>query len=349
MKKTLWGKIDNQDIYSFELTAGDYKAVISNYGALLTHLYMPNNQGHIDDIVLGFNELEGYLGTNPYFGATVGRFGNRIKNACFELEGQIYKLSKNEGHNQLHGGLKGFDKQIWQAEEIAVDKGEAIKLIYISQDGEEGFPGTLTAEVIYHLLDDGRLFYDVKASSDKTTICSIINHSYFNLAGSGNILDHELQINSADYTEVDNELIPTGKLVSVKDTGLDFTQMRSIKEAVAHMEGGLHDHNLILADYTGKMRKVALLQHKKSGRSLEISTTLPCVQIYNSATMSSLNITDKKGGIYPDHAGLCLETQFAPNSMNEPSFESPILKAGDIWHHQTLFHMHTLRVPTRWV
>lgn len=341
MEKTLWGNIEGRDIYLFTLIAGDFKANICSYGALLTHLYMPDKQGKLADIVLGFDDLESYLKPHPYFGATVGRFGNRIKNAQFALNGKSYQLSRNEGNNQLHGGVKGFDKQIWQTEELSVQQGSALKLTYVSKDGEEGFPGELKVEVIYHLFDDGRLLYDVQAVSNADTICSIINHSYFNLAGSGDILEHDLQVHANDYTEVDAELIPTGKLINVKDTGLNFTEMRSLKEAVAQIAGGLHDHNFVLADYTGDLRKVAMLQHQKSGRKLEISTTLPCMQIYNSAPMSQLKLTGKNGQIYPDFGGICLETQLAPNSMNEPDFVSPVLRKGDIWHNQTIFHMKT--------
>ncbi len=339
MKKTYWGKLKETDIYSFELTAGNYKANICNYGALLTHLYMPDNQGRIADIVLGFDNLESYVKPHPFFGATVGRFGNRIKDGRFELNGKIYQLTQNEGKNQLHGGFKGFDKQIWKAEESTVNEGKALKLTYISADGEEGFPGELKAEVTYHLFNDGRLLYDVRAISNQDTICSIINHSYFNLAGHGDILDHELKISASSYTEVDKQLIPTGKLIAVQDSGLDFTQSRILKENTALMENHIYDHNLTLDDYTGKLRKVAQLNHKASGRMLEVSTTLPCLQLYNSASMNAANITGKNGQAYPDFAGLCLETQFAPNSPNEPSFASPTLRKGELWHQQTIFHM----------
>lgn len=300
---------------------------------------MPDNQGNIADIVLGFNDLQSYIEPHPFFGATVGRFGNRIKNGQFELNGKLYQLTQNEGNNQLHGGFKGFDKQIWHAEILNVTQGDALKLTYISKDGEEGFPGELKTEVIYHLFDDGRLLYDVKAVSDQDTICSIINHSYFNLAGSGDILGHKLQIKASYYTEIDQELIPTGKLINIRDSGLDFKSLRSLKEATSLMHNHSYDHNLILDDYNKQLRKVAQLCHEASGRQLEISTTFPCLQLYNSSSMEEANITGKNGQTYPNFAGLCLETQFAPNSPNEPSFASPILLAGELWHHQTVFHM----------
>ncbi len=339
MKKTLWGQIDTNDIYLFELSAGDYKANICSYGALLTHLYMPDSQGGEVDIVLGFDDLQSYLKPHPFFGATVGRFGNRIKNGQFELGGKTYQLSLNEGKNQLHGGIKGFDKQIWHVEELSTNEGEAIKLTYISPDGEEGFPGELKAEVTYHLFDDGRLLYDVKAISDADTICSIINHSYFNLKGDGDILDHKLWLKASSYTKVDDELIPTGEVASVKDTGLDFTQAQLLSQVTPLMDNHSYDHNFILDDYDNKLRPVAVLSHEDTGRILEVSSTLPCLQLYNSAVMAKAKLKGKKGTDYPDFGGICLETQFAPNSMNEPQFTSPILRAGDIWHHQTVFHM----------
>lgn len=338
MKKEKWARLQDQDIFLYTLEAGSFSAQITNYGATLTHFFMPDKQGEIGDIVLGFHDGQSYLKPHPFFGATIGRFGNRIAGAQFELNGKTYHLSKNEGENQLHGGFKGFDKQIWAVDILSPSEGEAIKLTYISPDGEEGFPGTLKAEVTYHLFDDGRLLYDVQAISDADTVCSIVNHSYFNLAGSGDILDHTLWLNASHYTEVDHELIPTGKMIPVKDTGLDFTNERLLKDGINEMEKGSYDHNLICDHYNQSLQKVAQLKHEKSGRSLEVFSTLPCLQLYNSSTMAQGKLKGKNGEIYPDFAGLCLETQFAPNSMNIASFDQPLLKKGELWTHQTLFH-----------
>lgn len=336
-KKELWGSYKGKDVYLYHLVAGEYKATVSNYGAILTHFFVPDANGNIADIVLGCDHLEDYINYSPYFGATVGRFGNWIKNGQITINGKSYQLTQNDGKNQLHGGFYSFDKQIWDAQTYDVENGQALELTYISKDGEEGYPGTLTATVTYTLLSDGRLIFDTKAISDKDTICSIINHSYFNLFGQNDIRFHRLQIDADSYTEVEDGLIPTGKLLPVENTGLDFRKLRMLSEAMAAMPNQSYDHNLALNGKIGELRKVATLIDDESGRKLTVHTTLPGIQIYNSAGMGNSAIIGKNGVIYPDFAGLCLETQFFPNSPNIAHFDQPSLKAGDIWHHQTIF------------
>lgn len=337
IKEFLWAKHQDKDIFQYHLTNGQYKAVISNYGALLTHLYAPDKNGNMADIVLGFDDFEDYLTLSPYFGATIGRFGNRIKDAKFTLNDTIYQLTKNEGENQLHGGFYGFDKQIW---DVQLDnKNTSIELTYVSPDGEEGFPGNLTTKVTYQLKEDGSLIYKVEATSDKDTICSIVNHSYFNLAGSGDTLKHRLWVDADAYTEVDDTLIPTGKLLSTGGTGLDFSSPRLLGEAMKQMNSHVYDHNLALNGNIGSLRKVAILSDDVSKRSLEVSTTLPGLQIYNSAVMQGANIKSKDGTTYPNFAGFCLETQYFPDSPNISSFAQPILKAGELWQHCTIFKL----------
>ncbi len=334
MKTRKWGEIDGKEVFLFELKAGSYKACISNYGATLTHFFAPDSSGNIANIVLGFDDLKSYQDHSAYFGATVGRFGNRIKAGQFCIDGQQYQLTINENGNTLHGGLEGFHRKLWSAKEASIDDGEALILNYRSNDGEEGFPGNLDVTVIYELHKDGRLIYDVRAASDKDTVCSILNHAYFNLDGHGHIKQHYLWIDAKEYTEVDHQLIPTGNLLPVKDTELDFRTSRQVKD-------GMLDHNFCLKGGLQELRQVASLTNENASRRLNVWTSLPGLQVYNSASMGAANISNEAGDIYPDFAGLCLETQFYPNSMNIDAFDSPILRKGSLYHHQTIYHVTT--------
>ncbi len=332
MKRRKWGNVDGKEIFLFELKAGSYKACISNYGATLTHLFAPDASGNVADIVLGFDDLQNYQTHGAYFGATVGRFGNRIHEGRFSINGKDYQTNINENGNTLHGGKAGFHQKIWDANHMPMDDGEALSLHYRSADQEEGFPGELDITVTYELHDDGRLIYDVRAASTKDTICSILNHAYFNLNGHGDIKQHYLWIDAQEYTEVDPKLIPTGNLLPVKGTALDFRTSRQIGDDTL-------DHNFCLQGGVQELRKVACLTNENASRRLNVWTTLPGLQIYNSASMASSNFSGKDGSIYPDFAGLCLETQFYPNSMNVAGFASPILRKGSLYHHQTIYHM----------
>ncbi len=332
MKIRKWGQIDQEEVLLFELTAGKYKACISNYGATLTHLFAPDSNGTICDIVLGFDTLEGYLNHGGYFGATVGRFGNRIADGKFRLNGKDYQLPTNERGHTLHGGLRGFDKKIWHGEAKKIDNGRMLTLHCQSADGEEGFPGNLDVTVTYILYDDGRLVFDTYARSDQDTICSILNHAYFNLNGEGDVRSHYLWVDAQEYLEVDEKLIPTGVLLPLKGTELDFRASKQIKAVYI-------DHNFCLTGGVQELRKSASLVNDTASRRLDVWTTLPGLQIYNSAGMRGGNIKGKNGDYYPDFAGICLETQYYPNSINIPSFASPILRKDEIYHHQTIYQL----------
>ena len=247
---------DGKEVYLYTLTnTKGVQAKITNYGAILVSLDVPDRNGHLADVTLGFDTLDGYLGTHPYFGATVGRYANRIGGAQFTLGGTEYKLAANNGENHLHGGLKGFDKVVWKHEEIASDGDEAyVKLSYVSEDGEEGYPGNLACSVTYTLTQDNELKINYEAETDKLTIVNLTNHSYFNLAGqgTGDILDHVLMINADQYTPVDEGLIPTGEQRTVADSPMDFTSPRSIGSRIAQVPGG-YDHNYVLRSGGGTL------------------------------------------------------------------------------------------------
>ena len=309
---------------------------ITNYGGIITEIYTPDKDGKSGNIALGFDNLDQYLAGHPNFGALIGRYGNRIGKAQFTLDGETYQLAANNGNNSLHGGVMGFDDVLWDAEVVSSDERLALKLSYTSADGEEGFPGTLTVLVTYELLAD-QLVITYEAETDKATPVNLTNHTYFNLAGEGTILDHLLYINASRYTPVDDELIPTGEIANVEGTPFDFRKPFVVGERIDEIDesAGGYDHNYVLDGSSEEKVLAAKLLDPKSGRSLEVITSEPGIQFYTGnfldGSLSSGNIT------YEKNSGLCLETQHYPDSPNQPDFPSTILHPGDKYVTQTIF------------
>jgi aldose 1-epimerase len=314
----------------------DIVVKITSYGGIITEIHTPDRDGKPGNIVLGFGKLEPYLSGSPYFGAIIGRYGNRIARGSFTLDGERYQLALNDGNNSLHGGTRGFDKVVWDAEVIACNERAALKLTYVSADGEEGYPGTLTTTVTYELLMD-KLFITYEAETDRATVVNLTNHSYFNLAGEGTILDHVLYINASRYTPVDEELIPTGELANVEGTPFDFRKPRVIGDRIEETGGNPvgYDHNFVLDSSPGEKVLAAKLMDPKSGRTLEVTTTEPGVQFYSGNFLDGSLVS---GGIsYVRNYGLCLETQHFPDSPNHPDFPSTVLRPGGKFISQTIF------------
>jgi aldose 1-epimerase len=317
------------DIYTLTNAHG-IEARIMTYGAILVSLRLPDRKGKLEDVVLGFDDLAGYLGTHPYFGAIVGRYANRIAKGRFTLNGLTYALARNNNGNSLHGGLKGFDKVVWKAEPVRDAGAVGVKLTYLSKDMEEGYPGNLAVTVVYTLTDADELRISYEATTDKATPVNLTNHAYWNLAGQGqgDILGHELEIEADKYTAVDSaaNLIPTGRILGVKGTPFDFTSPHAIGERIAQVEGG-YDHNFVLRSGGGKMALAARVIEPVSGRVLEISTDQPGIQLYSGNFLDG-TVKGKGGVAYQKHCGFCLETQHFPDSPNHPDFPSTILEPG---------------------
>jgi aldose 1-epimerase len=310
---------------------------ITNYGGIITHIYVPDRNGNFDDVVLGHDTLEGYLNRSRYFGALIGRYANRIARGCFTLNGVRYSLATNNGANHLHGGLKGFDKVVWEA----VEFDDGVRLNYLSQDGEENYPGNLRATVTYSLTEENELRIEYFATTDKDTVVNLTNHSYFNLAGGETILDHELTINADAFTPIDETLIPTGEIRNVKDTPMDFSSMTSIGARInseyeqIRIAGG-YDHNFVLRGNVGELNTAATLHDPKSGRVMEVSTTQPGMQFYSGNFLDG-SLVGKGGRAYVKHSGCCLETQHFPDSPNKPSFPTTTLKPGQTYKTTTVY------------
>jgi aldose 1-epimerase len=337
-KKEFGTMPDGQKVNLYILTnPNGMKAEITNYGAILVSLSVPDKNGEFADITLGYDHLDGYLKETPYFGATVGRYANRIKDGKFTLNGVEYSLAQNDNNNHLHGGIKGFDKRVWDASPFEKQDSAGIKFSYLSPDGEEGYPGNLSCTVTYTLTKNNELKIDYEAQTDKATPVNLTHHSYFNLQGqgTGDILDHILYINADQYTPNDEELIPTGGIASVKDTPLDFTSPTAIGERINQVPGG-YDHNFILNGEQGSLRLAAKVSEPDKGRVMEIHTTEPAIQFYTGNFLDG-SLTGKSGKIYEKHFGFCLEPQHFPDSPNHPSFPSTILEPGEKYTKTTLF------------
>jgi aldose 1-epimerase len=305
-------------------------ARITAYGAILTELRAPDRYGRVANVVHGFDNLEQYVKGHPGFGATIGRFGNRIARARFTLDGKEYTLAANNGRNHLHGGLKGFDKFVWEAKPLpAGDHEAAVQFTYSSKDGEEGYPGNLSVTVPYTLTDDNELRIDYHATTDRATPVNLTNHSYFNLAGDGDVLDHEVMIAGDRYTPVDDELIPTGEIAGVKGTPLDFTKPMRIGARIEQLKPrpGGYDHNFVLNGGGKSLALAARVTEPKSGRVMEVLTTEPGIQFYTGNFLDG-KYTGVSGVVYGRHSGFCLETQHFPDSVNRPNFPSTILRPG---------------------
>ena len=328
---------DGTEVQFFTLTnANGVKASITNFGGILTSLMVPDKDGKLGDVILGFDNVGGYqspefLKSGPYFGALIGRYGNRIKDGKFTLDGKAYTLAKNNGANTLHGGKVGFDKVVWQAESGTSAEGQSLKLTYLSKDGEEGYPGNLNVTVVYTLTADNALKIDYTATTDKVTVVNLTNHAYFNLNhGAGkDILGHEVTLPADRYNVVDAGLIPTGELRPVKGTPFDFTTPHAIGERIAQVPGG-YDHNWILNTPTGQ-HAAATVYEPATGRTMEVTTDQPGIQFYTGNFLDG-TLTGKGGTVYGKNAGFCLETQHFPDSPNQPKFPSTVLKPGETFH-----------------
>lgn len=317
---------------------------VLTYGGIIRSLKTRDRDGVSDDIVLGHDSLAAYEANSPYFGSLIGRVGNRIANGLFTLDTQTYTLAKNNGPNHLHGGVKGWDKVIWKAEPFQDRTGVGVRLEYTSADGEEGYPGTVTAHVVYTLTPDNTLVVDYHATTDKATVINLTQHSYFNLAGAkaSDILGHELQINADRYTPVDDGLIPTGELATVEGTPFDFRTATAIGARIntagnVQLERGKgYDHNYVLTRSGDGLQMAARVHEPTTGRTLEISTTEPGVQLYTGNFLDG-TITGKGGRVYPHRSGFCLETQHFPDSPNKPDFPSITLRPGREYRSKTVF------------
>jgi aldose 1-epimerase len=334
------------DLYTLTNASG-VEIRASNYGGIIVSLKTPDRTGKLDDIVLGMDSLEGYLKGVPYFGAIVGRYGNRIANARFSLEGKTYTLAANNGKNALHGGLRGFDKQAWKAEPFERAGEVGLVLTHVSPDGDQGYPGALSAKVTYTLTDQNELAIDYEATTDKATPINLTQHSYFNLAGAGtrDVLAHELMLNADRYTPVDATLIPTGELAPVEGTPFDFRTSTAIGSRIdaSHPQitfGGGYDHNYVLTRQGDGLSLAARVVEPTSGRVLEVRTTEPGVQFYTGNFLDG-TITGKGGHVYQKRFGFCLETQHYPDSPNKPSFPSAIVRPGTPWRSKTVFAFST--------
>jgi aldose 1-epimerase len=332
-----WGERDGKKVSLYTLTNGSGTQVsITNYGGIVTSWLVPDRSGKLGNIVLGFNDLQGYLNEPPYFGALVGRYGNRIANGKFTLNGKTYTLATNNGKNALHGGKKGFDKVVWDATPAAGTT-PSLTLKYLSKDGEEGYPGNLNVTVKYTLTDANELEIEYTAQTDKATPVNLTNHSYFNLTGdpANTILDHTLQIDADRYTPVDETLIPTGELKPVAGTPFDFRQPHKIGARIRQVDGG-YDHNFVLNGGKTALRRVATLSDSLSGRTLEVHTEEPGLQFYSGNFLDG-SVKTPDGRPINKHAALCLETQHFPNSPNQPAFPSTILQPGATYHTVTKY------------
>jgi len=320
---------------------------VTNYGGIIVDLMVPDKDGKMGDIVLGYEKVEDYVKDSPYFGALIGRYGNRIGKGGFVLDGVTYDLAINNGQNHLHGGLKGFDKVVWHAAEEQSPDGPSLKLHYLSKDGEEGYPGNLDVNVTYTLTNENELKIDYQATTDKTTICNLTQHSYFNLKGqgNGNILGHDLMINADNFTPVDEGPIPTGEIRSVENTPMDFRKSTLIGERIdvddQQIKYGLgYDHNWLLNKKSNEMTLAASVYEPQSGRCMEVWTTEPGIQFYSGNFLDGSNI-GKSGKVYNHRNGFCLETQHYPDSPNKSNFPSVVLRPGEKYETTTIYKFLT--------
>ena len=322
---------------------------VTDYGGIITSLTAPDRDGILEDIVLGYDNLEAYLDETPYFGAIIGRYGNRIANGRFFLDGETFELAVNNGENHLHGGLKGFDKVLWDAEPFSDGEDRGIVFRYLSPEDEEGYPGNLTVEVTYRLTSDDRVIFTYEATTDAATPVNLTQHSYFNLAGpsSSSILDHELMLSADRFTPIDAGLIPTGEIRSVAGTAFDFRTPVDIGARIGsggeQLDFGLgYDHNFVLSDTTEGLRLAARVFEPESGRIMTVFTTEPGIQFYSGNFLDG-SLMGKNGNPYDYRSGFCLETQHFPNSPNQPDFPSTILRPGERYSTQTVYAFSTDR------
>lgn len=341
---------DFDDIKLFSFKNDNGVAIqVTNYGATITSIKVPDRDGNVADIALGYDDVSKYMNAvdKPYFGAIVGRYGNRIAGGEFSLDGESYTLAKNNGPNHLHGGVIGFDKVVWNAKPLNGGEWKGVELKYRAKDGEEGYPGNLQMTVTYKLHDDNRLAVEYLATTDKATPVNLTQHTYFNLKGEGegDILGHELMINASRFTPVDDTLIPTGDLVDTAGTPFDFTKAkaigRDIEQSHEQLEFGLgYDHNFVVDGTPGEMRLAARVYEPTSGRVMEVRTQEPGIQFYCGNFLDG-RLKGKSGKTYIHRGGFCLETQHFPDSPNQPNFPTTILKPGEEYKTKTVFAFST--------
>jgi aldose 1-epimerase len=346
MQKQEFGKIaDGQSVDYYILTnTHGMEVAISSFGGTVVSVKVPDRKGKLEDVVLGYDKAQDYASGKAYFGATIGRYGNRIAKGKFTLEGATYTLARNDGENHLHGGTQGFNKRVWTAKDISSSAGQALELRYLSKDGEEGYPGNLSVKVVFTLTERNALRIDYFAATDQDTVLNLTNHSYFNLAGQGNgdILHHQLTLHADRFTPVDATLIPTGELRNVKGTPFDFSKPTEIGARIGQEDEQLkfgrgYDHNWVLrGGKQGALALAARLYEPKGGRVLEVWTTEPSVQFYTGNFLDGTG-SGKGDKPYGYRSALCLETQHFPDSPNHPAFPSTVLKKGERFHSTTVY------------
>jgi len=334
---------EGQDVDRYTLSnAAGMQVEIITYGGIITSMKVPNAAGGLNDVVLGYDSLSDYEKGSPYFGALIGRYGNRIADGSFTLDDQTYILVQNDGKNHLHGGTKGFDKVVWSADSKIEDNKAVLQLHYLSQDMEEGYPGNLHTEVVYTLTNDNMLEVAYKATTDKKTVVNLTQHAYFNLSGAKDILDHELRLQAPRYLPIDETLIPTGEIASVEGTPFDFTSFKTIGRDIEteslQLERGLgYDHCWVLDNPNKELQTAALLKEASSGIQMEVRTDQPAIQFYSGNFLDGTNPMKQSDSFYNYRSGLCLETQHYPNAPNEASFPSTVLSPGEVYSTKTQF------------
>jgi aldose 1-epimerase len=341
IKEKKFGNFDNIPVTEYTITNKNGVQIgIINFGGIITKIITPDNKGIFGDVVTGFDSISGYLQKEPFFGALIGRYANRIAKAKFTLEGKEYRLVANDGSNALHGGNKGFDKVYWNIEKLTGDS--SLKLIYNSKDGEEGYPGNLKVEVVYSLTSNNEIKIEYTATTDQPTPVNLTNHTYFNLSAGADstIFNHELLINANRFTPVDATLIPLGILQDVQNSPMDFKKSKLIGKDISQVKGGF-DHNWVLNKKTDELSLAAVLYHPASGRQMEVFTTQPGIQFYSGNFLDGTLRETKKNAKYIQYSALCLETQHFPNSPNQPNFPNTILKPGESYHQTTIYKFST--------
>lgn len=340
-----FGAIDGQPVTLFTLTNDSGAEVgIIEYGGIVVSLKVPDRDGALGDVVLGYDNLEAYVADTPYFGAITGRYANRIAKGRFEIDGTAYELPVNNGPNSLHGGIKGFDKVVWKG--TPTESGEGVEFTYVSADGEEGYPGQLDSKVAYTWTDDNELRIDYESTTDKPTVVNLTNHSYFNLkdAGASSILDHEMMISADQYTPVDATSIPTGEIATLEGTPLDFRQATPIGERIEEENeqlgfGAGYDHNYVVNREAPGLVLAATVHEPATGRTMDVLTEEPGIQFYSGNFLDGHHVG--KGGVtYAHRSGFCLETQHYPDSPNQPDFPSTVLRPGETYSTTTVYKFY---------
>uniref|UniRef100_UPI004048FDF2 galactose-1-epimerase n=1 Tax=Fulvivirga sp. TaxID=1931237 RepID=UPI004048FDF2 len=342
-EQAVFGTYQGNQVLEYKLTnKNGVEVKVINYGGIITSILTPNKEGVLEDIVLGYDTLSGYLKDSPYFGALIGRFGNRIANGRFELDGEVYVLEQNNNGQHLHGGLVGFDKVFWNIKELSSEDGSALELTYSSKDGEEGYPGELDVKVIYTLTDDNELMVEYEAETSKMTVVNLTQHTYFNLTGNvkGDILGHHLKLEAEGFLPVDENLIPTGEIQSVKGSPFDFLNEEVIGKRINNDDQQLtygmgYDHCWVL-NPADSLKLAATLYEPSSGRLMEVFTTEPGIQFYSGNFLDG-SLIGKDNVKYAHRTGLCLETQHFPDSPNQPQFPSVVLNPDEVYRSKSVY------------